>query len=110
MTIPVTRIFASASGSITFQPRFINWSYLKRGIDQRTQIKKNRIGISYAAKTLNWAIASIGEPVGKASFSYKKGTSQPPKKRRTIIADAVTIFAYSAKKNRPNFIPEYSVW
>ena len=34
---------------------------------------------------------------------------QPPKNRVTISADTVTIPMYSPTKNRPNFIPEYSM-
>ena len=39
----------------------------------------------------------------------KNGKCHPPKKRTTIISDAAATLAYSAKKNIPNRIEEYSV-
>ena len=37
------------------------------------------------------------------------GPFQPPKNSVTISADTVTIPIYSPTKNRPNFMPEYSM-
>src|SRR5215470_7241231 len=39
-----------------------------------------------------------------------KGRSQPPQKSVTAIADTVIMLAYSARKNRENLKPLYSVW
>lgn len=44
------------------------------------------------------------------SSQVTKGMSHPPRKSVAIIADAVSMFAYSAMKNMLNFIDEYSVW
>ena len=38
------------------------------------------------------------------------GDSQPPKKNTTVSAVIRIMFAYSARKNRPNAMPEYSTW
>ncbi len=38
------------------------------------------------------------------------GRSQPPKKRITVRKLTVMTWRYSPRKNRPNFIAEYSVW
>ena len=38
------------------------------------------------------------------------GPFQPPKNSVTISAETVTIPMYSPTKNRPNFMPEYSMW
>src|SRR6266404_7509814 len=42
--------------------------------------------------------------------TFGKGRSQPPKKSVTAIADTVIMLAYSARKNRENLKPLYSVW
>jgi len=39
----------------------------------------------------------------------KYGNCHPPRKRVVIKADATITFAYSARKNKANFILEYSV-
>src|SRR5436190_17487329 len=39
-----------------------------------------------------------------------KGRSHPPQKSVTAIADTVIMLAYSARKNRENRKPLYSVW
>src|SRR5437764_13075399 len=41
---------------------------------------------------------------------FGKGRSQPPQKSVTAIADTVIMLAYSARKNRENRKPLYSVW
>jgi hypothetical protein len=38
------------------------------------------------------------------------GPNQPPKNRTVISEEIRTSPKYSATKNIPNFIPEYSVW
>src|SRR5262245_4203685 len=42
--------------------------------------------------------------------TFGKGRSQPPQKSVTAIADTVIMLAYSARKNRENLKPLYSVW
>src|SRR6476659_3102988 len=39
-----------------------------------------------------------------------KGRSHPPRNSVTAIADTVIMLAYSARKNRENLKPLYSVW
>src|ERR1700754_1848447 len=38
------------------------------------------------------------------------GESQPPKKNTAVRAEIRIMFAYSARKNSANAIPEYSTW
>ncbi len=38
------------------------------------------------------------------------GDWYPPKNNAETTADTANMFAYSARKNIANFIPEYSVW
>ena len=38
------------------------------------------------------------------------GPFGPPRKSVTAMADTVTMFRYSPRKNIANLIPEYSVW
>src|SRR5437867_2853178 len=42
--------------------------------------------------------------------TFGKGRSQPPQNSVTAIADTVIMLAYSARKNRENLKPLYSVW
>src|ERR1700681_2637160 len=39
-----------------------------------------------------------------------KGDSQPPKKNTAVSAEMRIMFAYSARKNSANAMPEYSTW
>src|SRR6266516_8117138 len=45
-----------------------------------------------------------------SAATFGKGRNQPPQKSVTAIADTVIMFAYSARKNRENLKPLYSVW
>src|SRR5215468_6917856 len=45
-----------------------------------------------------------------SAATFGKGRSQPPQKSVTAIAATVNMFAYSARKNRENLKPLYSVW
>src|ERR1041385_254207 len=42
--------------------------------------------------------------------TFGKGRIHPPQKSVTAIADTVSMLAYSARKNRENLKPLYSVW
>ena len=78
-----------------FQPRFINWSYLKRGIVHRIHMNTNKkitILVNKASKP-NTA-ATLGDSI----FSSKKGISYPPKNKQAITALLIIIFTYSAKR------------
>src|SRR5262245_45333080 len=45
-----------------------------------------------------------------SAATFGNGRSQPPRKSVTAIAATVNMLAYSAKKNRENLNPLYSVW
>src|SRR5262245_35169282 len=47
---------------------------------------------------------------GHSHATFGKGRIQPPKKSVTDIAATVSMLAYSARKNRENLKPLYSVW
>ena len=43
-------------------------------------------------------------------WSIQNGACQPPRKSVVASAATVAMLMYSARKNRANFTPEYSVW
>src|SRR5215813_6082107 len=45
-------------------------------------------------------------PIGQPAT----GDSQPPKKNTAVSAEIRIMFAYSARKNSANAMPEYSTW
>src|ERR1051326_2457072 len=45
-----------------------------------------------------------------STATFGKGRSQPPQNSVTAIAATVSMLAYSARKNRENRKPLYSVW
>ena len=98
----MTNRLKSASGSMTFQPRDISWSKRKRGrrpADPEEEEQEER-GLREEGDQLH-------EP---GRLRPEKGTSEPPRKKVTV-RQAMTIMAqYSPRKNRANFIEEYSVW
>src|SRR4051794_14508553 len=47
---------------------------------------------------------------GLATLTGMPGTYHAPKNNVTITAEPVIMAAYSPKKNKANFIDEYSVW
>src|SRR5688572_32582137 len=105
----MTMMYASARGSMNFQPSDISWSYLKRGNVHRTHMKKKRKNRSFAKKMSTERMVS--HPLNGPMLSRGvNGTSYPPKNSVTISALAVTMFAYSAMKKSENFIALYSVW
>ncbi len=53
--------------------------------------------------------ASHGTPIASASASGT-GDSQPPKNRIEHRVATRIMFAYSARKNSANVMPEYSTW
>tara|TARA_B100000929_G_scaffold115640_1_gene91772 strand:- start:9 stop:215 length:207 start_codon:yes stop_codon:yes gene_type:complete len=68
-------------------------------------MKRNRKNAVFKTNDKTDSIA----PNAPIEVSVKSGISQPPKKRVTVKAAAVTILAYSAVKNIANFILLYSV-
>src|SRR5688572_15036689 len=55
---------------------------------------------------------STGTDARTASMSKKllNGLSHPPKKKIAVSAEIKIMFAYSARKNSANAMPEYSTW
>src|SRR5213078_4821655 len=84
-----------ATGSNTFQPKRISWSYRRRGSVVRSQMKTKRTPIVLSRNQ-----------IGPMSH----GPCQPSKKSVTIKPESVIRLMYSAIWNRPQRIPEYSVW
>src|SRR5579883_2400732 len=88
-------MFASASGSMTFQPQAINWSKRGRGRAARNRMKNE----------MKKNILMRNQTTGGST-----GPSQPPKNRIAIRDEMRMIPRYSPTKNMPNFMPEYSEW
>ena len=100
-TTAVTATQARATGISTFQPKSISRSKRSRGRVARSQMKmkmkKNTLATNHR----------IGQSQGRKSGA---GPSGPPRKAVVATADTVMMLRYSARKNRANFTPEYSVW
>ena len=88
-------------GRNTFQPKRINWSYLYLGKVPLTQMKRNKINITFKVNQK--------KPCIKLKGKISKGGSQPPKNNITVIELIRIMLAYSAKKNKTNDPEEYSV-
>jgi hypothetical protein len=109
ITNAVAIILINASGISFFHPRFINWSYRKRGMVQRIQINTNKKKNDFASNTTNPMMAKrFGDKPQLASFT--KGISYPPKNNVDITAPLINILTYSANKYNPSFMDEYSKW
>src|SRR5215212_988914 len=100
-TTAVTATQARATGISTFQPKSISRSKRSRGRVARSQTNRKM-----KKKTLT-TNHRIGHSQGRKSGA---GPSGPPRKAVVATADTVMMFRYSARKNRANFTPEYSVW
>src|SRR5262245_61284567 len=74
----VTRALIVATGSSTFQPKRISWSYRSRGTEARIQMKSSK-------KTSSLSMNQIG-PYGSSCSSH--GKCQPPKNSVTISAES----------------------
>src|SRR5262245_26924646 len=59
---------------------------------------------------MNTAIATRSLLTSQSGPSGAHGPSQPPKKSVTASAESTITFTYSAIWNRPQRMPEYSVW
>ena len=83
----------SEIGKKAFQPKYINWSYLYRGKEARTQIKENKKNTNFIPK-IKEKILLLG--------------NQPPKNNMTIKLLINIIFAYSPMKNKAKPAAAYS--
>ena len=83
-----------ASGSNTFQPKLINWSYLNLGKVALSQMKNRR----------NMSIYMRNHTTGA-----RNGPCHPPKNSVVARAETLIILPYSPRKNMANFMDEYSV-
>ena len=91
----MTTAFTVATGRSTFQPKRISWSYRRRGSVVRSQMKTKS-----TARSLRM------NQIGPRSH----GPCHPAKKSVTIRPESVMRLMYSAIWNKPQRIPEYSVW
>src|SRR5712692_2550500 len=110
-TIEVITIFPSASGSMTFHPNFMSWSYRKRGSVARSQ--KNRKRKKYTF-TVNQNTPEIqARDSGRRRNSGTNGSGigllYPPRKSTDAIQETRIMLAYSAMKKNAKRIPLYSV-
>lgn len=90
--------YANVIGKKIFQPKFINWSYLKRGNAALTQTKIKEYNVTLPANQ------NVSGMIAKKF----KGANQPPKKSIVFSPDIINILLYSPKKNIANVIEEYS--
>jgi len=88
-------------GKNIFHPNLISWSYLYLGKVALTHKKINKIKNTFKTNHNNPGIKFNG----KISI----GGYHPPKNKITVSELIKIIFAYSAKKNNPKEIDEYSV-
>src|SRR5258705_13500978 len=58
----------------------------------------------------NTSTPSLAKNQMNLSESGSHGPFQPPRNSVTAIEQMVMMFEYSPRKNRPNFMLEYSVW
>src|SRR5947199_8394793 len=99
------KILTSAISKKKSQPRRINWSQRKRGRVQRTHIMK-KIRAATLAKKTPMLIKPKIQPCDPSGIP---GKCQPPRNNVTTIAEQLIMAAYSPRKNRANYIEEYSV-
>ena len=97
ITAAVAIIFNSANGINFFHPRFINWSYRKRGMVQRIQINTNRKKMIFVMMTLKLINVSSQFGISHAA-SFTNGISYPPKYKVDITAALTNILMYSANR------------
>ena len=53
---------------------------------------------------------AIDAGMSASSMKPSNGLSQPPRKKTAVSAEISIMFAYSARKNSANAMPEYSTW
>src|SRR5688572_31775369 len=101
-------MYASAIGSMNFQPRDMSWSYRNRGRVQRIQMKTNRKN-SVLKPKIRIDNSAHGHDTASVLSRVRNGMSHPPKKSVAINALDVAMLAYSEIGNIENFIALYSV-
>ncbi len=112
------RTFAMLSGTMNFQAKFISRSTRIRGSVTRIQNIRKTNPITFARKTdirmpLTRKYDSQRVPMMFAGKSLNggNGTTEPPPRKSTVPRQLTPkTLMYSARKKRPNRIPEYSVW
>ena len=95
-------------GNKYFHSKFNNWSIRSRGNvhlnHMITNIRKKTFPINHideGIKSITWL---------KLSQCPMCSGIQPPKNNMAPMLHTIKILTYSARKNKANFIPEYSVW
>src|SRR5712671_2149294 len=108
---PTTTSHTSVTGMKIFQPRRMIWSYRKRGKLARTHrntVTTQKVLPNSQAQFQNHAVFSIHSGVVMPTIANETGAYQPPRNMTTQIAESRLMFAYSARKNIANAMPEYS--
>ena len=105
LVIATIEIQAKDAGINIFQPKFINWSYLNLGKVPLIQININRNTAILLKNQINGIQPSFAPGISESG----NGARHPPKNKVVARAETVTIFMYSAKKNKANFKEVYSV-
>src|SRR3954447_20388942 len=102
----IAKIHNRLPGTNTFQPNRMNWSYRNRGNVPRNQMNTNKKMLVLTRNARNW-----NQPESNPSHRLgNHGIVPPPRNNVVAIAETVTMFTYSARKNSANFNDEYSVW
>src|SRR4051794_21047164 len=102
----MNRIQTRPTGTSTFQPNCMNWSYRSRGSVPRSQTKKKMPRTTLAT---NHSIGHQPELAPAQIVEIGNGARQPPRNSVAASAETVTMLMYSARKNSANFSDEYSV-
>src|SRR5690606_3890366 len=109
ITAPVINKLINAIGTKPVHPNFNNWSYLNLGKVQRTNIK-NKINPTIFIINTPTQIRENNSGLTCAATQSIPGKLYPPKYKVAKTAELTNIAIYSANRNIPNFIEEYSWW
>src|SRR5256714_5155958 len=101
------RIHTRLTGSSTFQPNRMNWSYRSRGKVPRSHTNTNSRMSTFA---VNHSSGHQPELAPCHTVVIGAGARQPPRNSVVHRPETVTMLTYSARKNSANFSDEYSVW
>src|SRR5208283_454624 len=96
---PAATMLTSASGSMNFHARFINWSMRSRGSVPRIQMNVKTSAISLAKN----------QRYDGTQARNENGAVQPPRNNVMPSPLMANMPRYSPRKNSANLNPEYSV-
>src|SRR5260370_4330133 len=91
-------MYTRESGSSTFQPSAMSWSYRKRGSVHRTQtyVKRNTKVLKPKTTSVANVFRTLGSPVESHAVNRM---AHPPTNRVAIKPEPLTMFEYSAIYN-----------